>query len=138
MLRHSKAKATCHTVTFCACVCKIRDTDDVLPIKDITQCPCTLSNFFGGVAGSEDFACATLPTTPLDFQGKIKNFCHPTLLIIGFKIAVTPFPQKGQSQYYGASINSNGLLTLSRLLSLKFLLHMTTCFIKENHFNNCI
>ena len=26
---------------------------------------------FGGVAGSEDFACATLPTTPLDFQGKI-------------------------------------------------------------------
>ena len=25
----------------------------------------------GGVAGSEDFACATLPTTPLDFQGKI-------------------------------------------------------------------
>ena len=26
---------------------------------------------FEGVAGSEDFACATLPTTPLDFQGKI-------------------------------------------------------------------
>ena len=26
---------------------------------------------FGGVAGSEDFACATLPTTPLDFQSKI-------------------------------------------------------------------
>ena len=26
---------------------------------------------FGGMAGSEDFACATLPTTPLDFQGKI-------------------------------------------------------------------
>ena len=26
---------------------------------------------FGEVAGSEDFACATLPTTPLDFQGKI-------------------------------------------------------------------
>ena len=39
---------------------------------------------FGGVAGSEDFACATLPTTPLDFQGKIKNFCHPTLLKIRF------------------------------------------------------
>ena len=32
---------------------------------------------FWGVAGSEDFACATLPT-PLDFQGKIKNFCHLT------------------------------------------------------------
>ena len=29
------------------------------------------SKFWGGVAGSEDFACATLPTTPLDFQGKI-------------------------------------------------------------------
>ena len=30
------------------------------------------SNFFlGGLAGSEDFACATLPTTLLDFQGKI-------------------------------------------------------------------
>ena len=26
---------------------------------------------FGGVAGSEDFACATVPTTPLDFQRKI-------------------------------------------------------------------
>ena len=26
---------------------------------------------FEGVAGSEDFACATLPTTPLDFQGKV-------------------------------------------------------------------
>ena len=26
---------------------------------------------FGGVAGLEDFACATLPTTPLDFQSKI-------------------------------------------------------------------
>ena len=28
-------------------------------------------NFGGRVAGSEDFECATLPTTPLDFQGKI-------------------------------------------------------------------
>ena len=27
--------------------------------------------FFGGVAGSKDFACATLPTIPLDFQGKV-------------------------------------------------------------------
>ena len=26
---------------------------------------------FEGVAGSEDFACATLPTTPLDFQAKV-------------------------------------------------------------------
>ena len=26
---------------------------------------------FWGVAGSEDFTCATLPTTPLDFQSKI-------------------------------------------------------------------
>ena len=62
---------------------------------------------FGGVAGSEDFACATFPTTPLDFQGKIKNFCHPTLQKIRSKITVTP-PQKkrGQSQNYGASINS--------------------------------
>ena len=48
---------------------------------------------FGGLAGSEDFACATLPTTPLDFQDKIKNFCHPTLLKIRFKITVTPPPQ---------------------------------------------
>ena len=69
-------------------------------------------NFEGGVAGSEDFACATLPTTPLDFQGKILNFCHPTLLKIGSKITVTPPPppppppKKGQSQNYGPSINS--------------------------------
>ena len=68
---------------------------------------------FGGVAGSEDFVCATLPTTPLDFQSKIKNFCHPTLLKIRFKITVTPLPSKnGQSQNYGASISSDGLLTL--------------------------
>ena len=32
----------------------------------------------------------------------------------------------------------NGLLTFSGLLSLKFLLYMTTSFIKENYFNNCI
>ena len=62
---------------------------------------------FGGVAGSEDFGCATLPTTPLDFQGKIWNFFHPTLQKIRSKITVTPPPQeKGQSQNYGASINS--------------------------------
>ena len=57
--------------------------------------PLTLSGLvhipnFWGVAGSKDFACATLPTTPLDFQGKIKNFCHSTLLKIRFKITVTP------------------------------------------------
>ena len=45
---------------------------------------------FEVVAGSEDFACATLRTTPLDFQGKIENFCHSTLLKIRFKITVTP------------------------------------------------
>ena len=46
------------------------------------------------------------PYHPLDFQGKIKNFCHPTLLKIRFKITVTPPPppKKGQSQTYGASI----------------------------------
>ena len=49
---------------------------------------------FWGVAGSEDFASATLPTTPLDFQNKIRNFCHPTLLKIRFKITVTPPSQK--------------------------------------------
>ena len=102
-----------------------------------------VSKFFWGVAGSEDFACATLPTTPLDFEGKVQNVSHPTLLKIRFKISVTPPPppplhEKGQSQNYGASVNSNGLLTLSGLLSLRFLLHMTTSFIKENHFNNCI
>ena len=91
-----------------------------------------------GVAGSEDFSCATLPTTPFDFQGKVKNFCHPILLKIRLKISVTPLLEKEKSQNYGASINSNGLSTLSGLSSLKFLLHMTTSFIKENHFNNCI
>ena len=43
-----------------------------------------------GVAGSEDFACATLPTTRLDFQAKVKTFCHYTLLKIRFKVRVTP------------------------------------------------
>ena len=54
--------------------------------------PGARSKFDGGVAGSEDFASATLPTTPLDFQGNIKNFCHPTLLKIRFKIIVNPPP----------------------------------------------
>ena len=67
---------------------------------------------FWGVAGSEDFACATLPTTPLDFQSKIKNFCHPTLQKLRFKITVTTPLKNGLNQNYGASINSNGLLTL--------------------------
>ena len=32
---------------------------------------CTFQIFYEGLAGSEDFACATFPTTPLDFQGKV-------------------------------------------------------------------
>ena len=69
-------------------------------------CPVGACFKFWGVAGSEDFACATLPTTSFDFQGKVKSVCHPTLLKIRFKISVTPPPlEKGQSQNYGASIN---------------------------------
>ena len=75
------------------------------------------------MAGSEDLACATLPTTPLNFQGKVKSFCHPTLLKIRFKISVTPLLEKGQRQNYGASINSNGLLTLSGLLPQVLVAH---------------
>ena len=92
---------------------------------------------FEGVSESEDFECATLPTTLFDFQGKVWNFCHPTLLKLRFKDKCHPPPRpprKRQSQNYGALMNSNGLLTLSGLLSLKFLFHMTTFFIKENHF----
>ena len=48
------------------------------------------------MAGSEDFACATLPTIPPNFQGKVKNFCHPTLVKIRFKISVTPSSRKGK------------------------------------------
>ena len=54
---------------------------------------------------------------------------------IQFAVAVTVV---GHRTNYGASINCNGLLTLSELLSLTSLLRMTTSFIKENHFNNCI
>ena len=41
--------------------------------KQAVVSKCTFQIFFGGVgmAGSEDFACATLPITPLDFQNKI-------------------------------------------------------------------
>ena len=77
--------------------------------------------FFAGGGRVGGLRTCHPPYHPLDFQGKIKNFCHPTLLKISFKIAVTPppLPQKEQSQNYGASINSDGLLTLSGLLSLK-------------------
>ena len=56
------------------------------------------SKFLGGVAGSEDFAFATLPITPLNFQDKIKTFCHPTLLKIRFKIIVTPPVERAKSK----------------------------------------
>ena len=32
---------------------------------------------FLGVAGSEDFACGTLPTTPLIFKSKFEIFVTP-------------------------------------------------------------
>ena len=54
-----------------------------------------ISNF-KEVAGSEDFACATIRTNPFDFQGKIKNFVTLLLLKIRFKIAVTPLPKKSK------------------------------------------
>ena len=76
---------------------------------------------------------------PLIFNAKFKFLLHPILLKIGSKTTVThppPPPKKGQSQNYGASVNSNGLLTLSGLLSIKFLLQMTTSFIKSNS-NDC-
>ena len=57
---------------------------------------------FWGVAGSEDFSFATLPATPtpLDFQGKISNFCHPNLLKIRFKITVTPSQKWAKSKLW--------------------------------------
>ena len=91
---------------------------------------------FWGVAGSEDFAFATLPTTPLiftlppyhplDFLGKISNFCHPTLLKIRFKITVTPPPPsqkwaKSKLRCFNRSVD-----LVSGRLSLKLLSHMTT------------
>ena len=75
------------------------------------------------------------PSLPpsLIFKAKLK-ICHPTLLKIRFTITVTPPPlppeKTVQSENCSASIDSNGLLTLSRLLSLKFLLHMTTSFMR--------
>ena len=77
---------------------------------------------FWGVAGSEDFACATLPTTPLDFQGKIKNFCHPTLLKIRFPIC---FNRLQWSVDLGWTFKPQVLVTHDNLFH-------------ENHFNNCI
>ena len=41
----------------------------------------------GGFCPRTEFA--TLPTTPLDFQGKISYFCHLTLLKIRSKITAT-------------------------------------------------
>ena len=60
--------------------------------------------FFGGGGGRVGgLRKCHPPYHPLDFQSKIKNFCHPTLLKIRFKITVTPPPSKnGQSQNYGA------------------------------------
>ena len=41
--------------------------------------------FGGGVAGLKDFACVTLPTTPLDFQGKgriIFSMCEGDVIFL--------------------------------------------------------
>ena len=74
--------------------------------------PSARSKFWGGGRVGGLLMCHP-PYHPLDFQSKIKNFCHPTLLKIRFKITVTPpLSKNGQSQNYSASINSNGLLTL--------------------------
>ena len=49
--------------------------------------------FFGGRGGRVGgLRMCHPPYHPLDFQGKIQNFCHPTLLKIRFKITVTPPP----------------------------------------------
>ena len=81
-----------------------------LQIIDLVHVP---NFFFGGVAGSENFTCATLLTTPFDFQGKNLKFLSPYPPKNQIKDNCHSPPQKnGQSQNYGASINSNGLLTL--------------------------
>ena len=59
---------------------------------------CTFKIFFLGGGGGRvgGLRMCHLPYHPLDFQGKIKNFCHPTLLTIRFKITVTPPPRPCQ------------------------------------------
>ena len=73
-------------------------------------------HFFGGGRGQDRRTSHMPPSlqSPLIFKAKFKIF------------VILPL------------INSNGLLTLRRLLSLKVLLPMTTSFIKEKHFNNYI
>ena len=72
--------------------------------------PCARSKFLGVAGRRTSHGPPSLPP-PLIFKAKFKIFCHPTLLKIRFKITVTPL-NNGQSQNYGVSINSNGLLTL--------------------------
>ena len=49
--------------------------------------------FFGGGGRVGGLRMCHPPYHPLDFQGKVKNFCHPTLLKIRLKITVTaPLP----------------------------------------------
>ena len=67
-----------------------------------------IPNFFLGGGRVGGLRTCHPPYNPLDFQGKIKNLCHPTLQEIRSKITVIPSPppqKKGQSQNYGASIN---------------------------------
>ena len=60
---------------------------DVLKKFSLVHVP----NFLGGGrVGGLRFCHRTYH--PLDFQGKIKTFCHPTLLKIRSKIIVTPPP----------------------------------------------
>ena len=93
-----------------------------------------ISNFWGWQGWRTLHVLPSLPS-PLIFKPKFKMIVTLPSQKSDFKISVTlALLEKGQSQYYGASRNSNGLLTLSGLLSLKFLLHMTTSFTQEEPF----
>ena len=75
-------------------------------MQDITVMKCTTVRTVGpracskfwGVARSEDFACATLPTTPLIFKAKFQIFVTPPSFKINFKI--TASPKKGNDNLF--------------------------------------
>ena len=100
---------------------------------------CTFQIFFFGGRGWQGRRTSHVPPS-LPPTLIFKIFVTLPLLKIRFKSSVTPphthththtyththTSEKGKSQNHGASINSNGLLTLGGLLSLKFLLHMAS------------
>ena len=81
----------------CSAFIKLYTFSNVATVQQNTCSRSTFQFFFGGGVGTVGGLDMCHPLYhPLDFQGKIQNFCHSTLPKTKFKITVKPPPQKNK------------------------------------------